>query len=130
MATKQFAFPLSTGSVQKGDIKFAMLVSANESAEFFLSNAVSGDNNTVNFVTRKLGNRTDHVSAVTFKNGTASVILTHDAMDTILQDGLGGDWDYIEVTWTVGSVDSPATSNMTVQISSGIYNLFGWPPKS
>jgi hypothetical protein len=130
MATKQFAFPLSTDSKQNGDIKFADLVSANESAEFFLSNAATGSGNTVNFVTRKMGIRTDHQSAVTFKNGTASVVLTHNAMNTILNDGLGGDWDYIEVTWTVGSVDSPATSNMTVQITSGIYNLFGWPPKS
>jgi hypothetical protein len=129
MATKQFALPLDSQSIQSGDVKFAGLAFANLPADFCLSNIVSGSTNELNLATSKGGTVKNHIFTVSAQDGKASVTLSHSVLEGIKDDATGGDWDYVEATWTVGQINSPSVSAMTAVQANVVYNLFGWPPK-
>jgi hypothetical protein len=127
MATKQFALPIDSNSKQTGDINLAQLSAANAAAEFRLTNVTSGTNH-LNLITSKGGTHTDHIFAATVSAGVASTMLSAGQLSGIYADANGGDWDYVEINWTVGSVDAPAKSNTVVLQGGGTYDTFRWPP--
>jgi hypothetical protein len=129
MAVRQFALGLDLDTVQTGDITFAELKENDLPVIFDLINVVEGQDDTVNFITKKGGVTTDHEFAVTITDGTAKVELSASQIATIYDDATDGDWDYVEARWTVGATDTPITSVEHETQDDIVYDSRGWPPK-
>ena len=130
MATKQSAIPLDVNSLQVGEISIRKLAECKAPAEFRLTNSdFNGDTVPhLNFVTSKRGSKTSHVFLARLREGTASVTLMPAQLQRIYQSADGGDWDYVEATWIVGEIDTPAKSNALTLQSGRTFSAFGWPP--
>jgi hypothetical protein len=130
MAHKHFALPLDDESNQTGDINLDKLASNNASVEFRLTNVTSGSTNLLNLITCKAGVKTDHISSATVNSGIATVTLAAGQIAAIYTDASAGDWDYVEIHWTTGAVDTPNESNSYELQGGGTYDTHGWPPKT
>lgn len=129
MAVKNFAIPLDDQSNESGDINFKALANAGASADFKLTNVTGGStSDELNLITKKNGSTKDHKFSVSVSSGSANVTLTTSQLNSVYNDAAGGDWDYVQAKWTVGSVDTPNKSNMNILQSGGSHNYFGWPP--
>lgn len=129
MAVKNFAIPLDDQSDESGDINFKALATAGASADFKLTNVTGGStSDELNLITKKNGSTKDHKFSISVSSGTAIATLTSSQLNTVYNDASGGDWDYVQAKWTVGSVDTPDKSNMNVLQSGRLHNYFGWPP--
>lgn len=131
MATKQFAIPLNSSSKQTGDITFEALAAANATVDFKLTNVTAGmSGNQLNLITNKSGAATNHIFMVTFSSGDVKATLSAAQIDTVYNDANGGDWDYVEANWTIGSADTPSGSVNYEILNSVVYDRNGWPPKT
>lgn len=128
MAIKNFAIPLNEKSKQSGDGSFEMFTRVGTSVTFSLTYVTAGQTNQLNLVTNKSMKVQAHAYAATVSSGTASVTLTAAQLEEIYADADGGDWDYIQAQWTVGSVDSGGTTNNFQTQGGSTYNVNGWPP--
>jgi len=128
MATKSFAIPLDEDSKQTGDITFETLAKTSADVTFKITNVTAGAANDLNLITSKGGVTEDHKHTASVANGDATVTISHSIMVSIYNDANGGDWDYIEAKWTVGSVNVSGSSN-NYEIQGGrTYDGNGWPP--
>jgi hypothetical protein len=130
MATKQFAVPLDSNSIQTGDINFKALVDDGSTVTFQITNANTGSTNELNLITKKNGSTKDHKFSANVSGSSMSAQLTAGQMAAVYGDAKFGDWDYIEAEWTVGAVDTPSNSNQYEIQSGHTYNMHGWPPKT
>jgi hypothetical protein len=128
MAIRQFALRLDNKSIQSGDITLKELVGNSSPADFTLNNVQSGSGDSLNLITSKAGKTTNHTFAVSVSNAVASVTLSAASLLAIYEDADDGDWDYVEVRWTLGTVDSPSTSQFYMAQNSTVYDFAGWPP--
>ena len=131
MATKQFAVPLDEHSTEPGDITFKALADAGTSAVFELTNVAAGlTPYELNLITKKNDVIKEHKFSATIANGKASVTLSASTLSAIYNDANGGDWDYVEAKWSVGSVNTPENSNQYEIQGGRTFNYNGWPPNS
>ncbi len=130
MATKKFAIPLNSSSLQAGDITFKELFDEGTTVNFQLTNVVAGSGDQLNLKTKKNGDVKDHVFGLSVEYLTAKSSLSAAEVATVYEDADGGDWDYVEAEWTLGTVDSPSASKNYQVVNGSPYNDNGWPPKT
>lgn len=131
MAVRQFAIPLDSNSKQTGNRTFKELNDGDAAVTFKLGNVTEASgSNKLNLKTKKGGTVTDHIFALSFASGTAVALVSKDDIIDVYNAANGGNWDYVEAEWTVGSTDTPITSIMEMAQSNVVYDFTGWPPKS
>jgi hypothetical protein len=127
---KRFAIPLDASSKQTGDISFAELVDSNMDVTFQLTNAAAGATNSLDLMTSKGATVHHHSYMVSFSGTTASRVVGKSDIAAIFAEAYGGDWDYIEASWTVGAIDTPENSNLFEVQGGNVYDSNGWPPRT
>lgn len=128
MATKSFAIPLNSSSIQAGDISFRQLVDNGTNVEFQLNNVKAGPDDELDLITSKDGKEKHHRYSIAVSSGTASTTLSNSKLSSVYSDASGGDWDYIQAEWTVGTIDNGDSSNMYELQGGRTYNSHDWPP--
>jgi hypothetical protein len=128
MAIRQFALKLNNQSIQTGDISLEELVDNSSPADFTLSNVEGTPNDELDLITSQNGVPRSHKFAASVSGGVARVTLSSANLSTVFGDAKQGDWDYIEVRWTMGKVNFPAASQFEMIQNSTVYDFAGWPP--
>jgi hypothetical protein len=129
MSVKNFAIPLNDESAQKGDENFEELVDNKADVQFKLSNTTPAPGtNQLDLKTRKDRTTISHTYSLSFANNEAFVTIPAKEIEAIYNDAASEEWDYVQAEWTVGAIDSPSASNMTLHQSGQVYNYYGWPP--
>lgn len=129
MSVKSFAIPLNDESAQTGDENFEELVDNKADVQFKLSNTTPAPGtNQLDLKTRKNGSTVSHTHSLSFAGNEASVTISAKDIEAIYDDAASEEWDFVQAEWTVGAIDTPSTSNMTLHQSGQVYNYYGWPP--
>ena len=129
MAIKQFAVPLNDKSQQTGDVTFEKLVENAADVEFKLTNVKHDTADQLNLITKKGAETVDHIFPVTVAAEEATVTLTPKQLGEVLKDTIGGDGDYVEANWSLGTVDFEGDSVMYAIQGQETDDYLGWPPK-
>ena len=128
MAVRRYALRLDQSSLQTGDISLKELVENAAPTVFSLSNVAGGNHDLLELITSKNNTPVSHSAVVSVDSGAATTNLSLTLLAAILADADGGDWDYVEVCWSLSAFDTPAPSAFHMVQNSTVYDFAGWPP--